>query len=240
MGQEIKSIRKQFRITRQEEKQIKEMMREQKVDSFSEFLRQNLLKKNYQDRIFESWFSLWQSQKFEQISRDVYEVLVVARENHQVTQEHVSILLTCVQELIAEVNQSQPLSREFCEKYIAMVYRYRTNLKKVFLTDSELNQLNDRITKSHCQNFSVYARKVLLNPNMSFITINTDTYDQLVFELRRIGNNINQIARAINQSHLISQDQLQELSKGVGELIKEVDKEFQVEVKRLKEFYGSY
>ena len=53
MGQEIKLIRKQFRITRQEEKQIKEMMREQKVDSFSEFLRQNLLKKNYQDRIFE-------------------------------------------------------------------------------------------------------------------------------------------------------------------------------------------
>lgn len=59
MGQEIKLIRKQFRITRQEEKQIKEMMREQKLDSFSEFLRQNLLKKNYQDRIFESWFSLW-------------------------------------------------------------------------------------------------------------------------------------------------------------------------------------
>ena len=91
MGQEIKLIRKQFRITRQEEKQIKEMMREQKVDSFSEFLRQNLLKKNYQDRIFESCFSLWQSQKLEQISRDVHEVLVVARENHQVTQEHVSI-----------------------------------------------------------------------------------------------------------------------------------------------------
>ncbi|HEU8923794.1 TPA: MobC family plasmid mobilization relaxosome protein [Streptococcus pneumoniae] len=117
-----------------------------------------------------------------------------------------------------------------------MVYRYRTNLKKVFLTDSELHQLNERIDKSHCQNFSVYARKVLLNPNMSFVTINTDTYDQLVFELRRIGNNINQIARAINQSRLISQEQ----SKGVGELIKEVDKEFQVEVKRLKEFHGSY
>lgn len=81
MGQEIKLIRKQFRITRQEEKQIKEMMREQKLDSFSEFLRQNLLKKNYQDRIFESWFSLWKSQKLEQISRDVHEVLVVAREN---------------------------------------------------------------------------------------------------------------------------------------------------------------
>lgn len=75
---------------------------------------------------------------------------------------------------------------------------------------------------------------------MSFVMINTDTYEQLVFELRRIGNNINQIARAINQSHLISQEQLQELSKGIGELIKEVDREFQVEVKRLKEFHGSH
>ena len=114
----LEKIKVILHITIEEEKQIKEMMREQKVDSFSEFLRQNLLKKNYQDRIFESWFSLWQSQKFEQISRDVYEVLVVARENHQVTQEHVSILLTCVQELIAEVNQVQPLSREFREKYM--------------------------------------------------------------------------------------------------------------------------
>jgi putative bacterial mobilization protein mobC len=121
-----------------------------------------------------------------------------------------------------------------------MVYRYRTNLKKVFLTDSELNQLNDRITKSHCQNFSVYARKVLLNPNMAFVTINTDTYEQLVFELRRIGNNINQIARAINQSHLISQEQLQELIKGISELITGVEKDFQVEVNRLREFYGSH
>lgn len=118
MGQEIKLIRKQFRITRQEEKQIKEMMREQKMDSFSEFLRQNLLKKDYQNKILESWFSLWKSQKLEQISRDVHEVLVVARENQQVTQEHVSILLTCVQELIEEVNQVQPLSRGFREKYM--------------------------------------------------------------------------------------------------------------------------
>ena len=106
-----------------------------------------------------------------------------------------------------------------------MVYRYRTNLKKVFLTDPELHQLNERIAKSNCQNFSVYARKVLLNPNMAFVTINTDTYDQLVFELRRIGNNINQI---------------QELSKGISELITGVEKDFQVEVKRVREFHGSY
>lgn len=118
MTQEIKLIRKQFRITRQEEKQIKEMMKEQRLDSFSDFLRQNLFKKDHTNDFLSSWFSLWQSQKLEQISRDVHEVLVVARENQQVTQEHVSILLTCVQELIAEVNQVQPLSRGFREKYM--------------------------------------------------------------------------------------------------------------------------
>lgn len=118
MTQEIKLIRKQFRITRQEEKQIKEMMKEQRLDSFSDFLRQNLFKKDHTNDFLSTWFSLWQSQKLEQISRDVHEVLIIVKENHQVTQEHVSILLTCVQELIAEVNQVQPLSREFREKYM--------------------------------------------------------------------------------------------------------------------------
>ena len=103
-----------------------------------------------------------------------------------------------------------------------MVYRYRTNLKKVFLTDSELHQLNERIAKSHCQNFSVYARKVLLNPNMSFVTINTDTYDQLVFELRRIGNNINQIAKHANTFDEIEFDTLKVYLTNLNSLVNEV------------------
>ncbi len=49
-----------------------------------------------------------------------------------------------------------------------MENRYRTNLKKVFLTDQELANLNNHISQSSCQNFSAYARKVLLNPNMTF------------------------------------------------------------------------
>ncbi|MDW8741607.1 plasmid mobilization relaxosome protein MobC [Streptococcus sp. ZY1909104] len=121
-----------------------------------------------------------------------------------------------------------------------MEYRYRTNLKKVFLTDGELNQLNDRIAESRSKNFSDYARKVLLNPSMTFLTIDTSNYQELVFELRRIGNNINQIARAINQSHLISQEQLKSLNQGIDELISEVDKQFYVNLKTLKEFYGSH
>ena len=101
-----------------------------------------------------------------------------------------------------------------------MEHRYRINLKKVFLSDIELNQLNRNIDQSSCQSFSEYARRTLLDPGMNFITIDTNGYQDLVFELKRIGNNINQIARSVNQSQLISSEELQELKKGIAELRK--------------------
>lgn len=121
-----------------------------------------------------------------------------------------------------------------------MEHRYRINLKKVFLSDIELNQLNRNIDQSSCQSFSEYARRTLLDPGMNFITIDTNGYQDLVFELKRIGNNINQIARSVNQSQLISSEELQELKKGIAELIKEVEKEFTMQAQKLREFHGHH
>ncbi len=121
-----------------------------------------------------------------------------------------------------------------------MENRYRINLKKVFLSDIELNQLNRNIDQSSCQSFSEYARRTLLDPGMNFITIDTNGYQDLVFELKRIGNNINQIARSVNQSQLISSEELQELKKGIAELIKEVEKEFTIQAQKLREFHGHH
>ncbi|HEL2263859.1 TPA: hypothetical protein TZI80_000152 [Streptococcus suis] len=118
MSKQYRDIRKEINLTADELKQIEKMMEVDKYRHFSPFVRDKILMTDDKQLAAKEWFSLWQSQKFEQISRDVHEVLVVARENHQVTQEHVSILLTCIQELIAEVNQAQPLSREFREKYM--------------------------------------------------------------------------------------------------------------------------
>ncbi|HGR1303466.1 TPA: MobC family plasmid mobilization relaxosome protein [Streptococcus pneumoniae] len=121
-----------------------------------------------------------------------------------------------------------------------MEHRYRINLKKVFLSDIELNQLNRNIDQSSCQSFSEYARRTLLDPGMNFITIDTNGYQDLVFELKRIGNNINQIARSVNQSQSISSEELQELKKGIAELIKEVEKEFTIQAQKLREFHGHH
>ncbi len=114
---DVRDIRKQFRLTEAEEKQILALMRERGETNFSDFLRKSLLSSDLQKQM-ETWFALWQSQKLEQISRDVHEVLILAQSERQVTQEHVSILLTCVQELIQEVANTIPLSKEFREKYM--------------------------------------------------------------------------------------------------------------------------
>ena len=111
-----------------------------------------------------------------------------------------------------------------------MEHRYRTNLKKVFLSDLELVKLNENISKSNCLSFSEYARRTLLDPGMNFITIDTNSYQDLIFELKRIGNNINQIARSINYSNLITEVELNELRKGIEELIVEVEKDYSVRV----------
>lgn len=43
MKRDIRSIRKQFRLTETEEKQILDLMREKGEDNFSDFLRKSLL-----------------------------------------------------------------------------------------------------------------------------------------------------------------------------------------------------
>ena len=117
MKRNIRSIRKQFRLTETEEKQILDLMREKGEDNFSDFLRKSLLLSDGQKQM-EKWFNLWKKQKLEQISRDVHEILIIAKINHQVTQEHVSILLTCIQELIKEVEKTSLLSENFRNKYM--------------------------------------------------------------------------------------------------------------------------
>ena len=117
MKRDIRSIRKQFRLTETEEKQILDLMREKGEDNFSDFLRKSLLLSDGQKQM-EKWFNLWKNQKLEQISRDVHEILIIAKINHQVTQEHVSILLTCIQELIKEVEKTGSLSEDFRNKYM--------------------------------------------------------------------------------------------------------------------------
>ena len=59
--------------------------------------------------------------------------------------------------------------------------------------------------------------------------------------LRRVpGNNLNQIARTVNQTHILKPCDRELLVQGIGQLIKEVESDFNIKCQQLKEFYGSH
>ena len=118
MTESYRTIRTEINLTLEEFEQIQLLMRKEIAEQFSPFVRQKLLDiVNNKDDI-RDWFILWQSQKIEQISRDILQVATLAERGHQVTSEHLRIILTCVQELMTEVEKAVPLSSEFRDKYM--------------------------------------------------------------------------------------------------------------------------
>ena len=117
MPEQYRDIRKEVNLTANELEMIEVIMKNKGFEHFSPFARNKLLEEEF-EMTAEKWFTFWHSQKLEQISRDVYEILILSRAENQVTQEHVSILLTCVQELIQEIGNSIPLSQDFRKKYM--------------------------------------------------------------------------------------------------------------------------
>lgn len=118
MTDQYRIIRKEINLTPEELEQIQKLMKQEHVEQFSPFVRQKLLDAIEGRKSMTDWFTLWQYQKIEQISRDILQVTILAEQSHQVTAEHLRIILTCVQELIAEVNQTIPLSQDFRGKYM--------------------------------------------------------------------------------------------------------------------------
>lgn len=117
MKDHYRIIRKEINLTPEELERIQEMMKQEHVEQFSPFVRQKLMDLVGRKQAVD-WFTLWQSQKIEQISRDILQVTVLAEQTQQVTAEHLRIILTCVQELMVEVEKAIPLSPDFRDKYM--------------------------------------------------------------------------------------------------------------------------
>lgn len=118
MTDHYRIIRKEINLTPEELEQIQELMKQEHADQFSPFVRQKMMDLVERKQSVTDWFTLWQSQKIEQISRDILQVTVLAEQTQQATAEHLRIILTCVQELMAELDKSVPLSSEFRDKYM--------------------------------------------------------------------------------------------------------------------------
>ncbi|HEO6747459.1 TPA: hypothetical protein VBB13_001169 [Streptococcus agalactiae] len=118
MTDHYRIIRKEINLTPEELEQIQELMKKEHAEQFSPFVRQKLMDLVENKKSMMDLFSLSQYQKLEQISRDILQITVLAEQTQQVTAEHLRIILTCVQELMAEVEKAIPLSPDFRDKYM--------------------------------------------------------------------------------------------------------------------------
>lgn len=81
------------------------------------------------------------------------------------------------------------------------------------MTENEFAQLKKRVAKSGMKQ-AVYLRKAALNKPI----ISTDGIREIVPELKRIGNNINQIAKKCNGGYMDVYDEVLEQGRELREV----------------------
>ena len=89
---------------------------------------------------------------------------------------------------------------------------------KVYMTEKEKDKIFDQMTKAGCKTFQKYALLMLLKGYV--INVNFETIDELLYEIHKIGVNINQIAKKANSSdEYVATNELKELTQELNKLV---------------------
>ena len=93
-----------------------------------------------------------------------------------------------------------------------MANRKRKIVLRVPVTQEERELIEQKMVLLHTKNFSAYARKMLIDGYI----VNMDTTDirAQTAEIQKIGVNVNQIARRVNSTGSVYQEDIEEI-KGV-------------------------
>lgn len=90
----------------------------------------------------------------------------------------------------------------------------RTITKSIRFSLAEYEQVISELEKTNLS-FSSFTRNLLLKKK-----INSKTDDKLILEINRIGNNLNQIARAVNKQERINVlSELVKIEQSIKELV---------------------
>jgi len=95
-------------------------------------------------------------------------------------------------------------------------YRKRDILLRVFVTEAERDFIYGKMDELNTNNFGAYARKMLIDG----YAIHTDYSDlkTVIAEMQKIGVNINQIAKRINSTSRIYEQDFIEIQGKVDEI----------------------
>jgi hypothetical protein len=88
----------------------------------------------------------------------------------------------------------------------------RTKIVTMRLTPSEKEKLQNIITENNIKNISDFIRQIVLTGKFK-TTQQAQNYERLLYEINKIGNNLNQIARLCNIDKQVDIRVLEKLSR---------------------------
>lgn len=99
--------------------------------------------------------------------------------------------------------------------------RYRDKEVKFFVTDNELQMIDQKAAVAELDR-SKYLRKISIE---GFIIKRDFTQvEQLVYEINKIGNNINQVARRANEIDFVNKGEIMYLKKQLDSIYNQIEK----------------
>jgi hypothetical protein len=115
--------------------------------------------------------------------------------------------------------------------------RQRNIQKKFFVSELENKIIEKNMREANLQNFSTYARKSCLDKKIYTVDFSSlkeimSTIAQANLEVNRIGNNLNQITKHLNESE---QNQTRELLNEYQNEIQSLDKKLKSMLKKIAE-----
>ncbi|CYV12826.1 mobilisation protein [Streptococcus suis] len=119
-----------------------------------------------------------------------------------------------------------------------MAKRFRGILKNFYVTQEENQLLNHRVKTSRHKDFSSYARHILLHPRTKEVRVDTSSLESVSYEIKRLGNNLNQIVKVVHQTGHIGIEQMAEVEKIFSELDHLVRSELKLPPSQLLKKYG--
>ena len=84
------------------------------------------------------------------------------------------------------------------------------------VSDEEYKIIRRKMIMSRMRNREAFIRKMLIEGVI--INVDTTPLEEIIYEMHKIGVNVNQIAKVANTNGTISQDELTELKERVNEI----------------------
>lgn len=121
--------------------------------------------------------------------------------------------------------------RKIC-KGVKFMDRYRHKEQKVRFTEDEFNYVLSKMADSGKKNFQHFALDMLIQGEVSFVDYTE--LRRLVYEVKKIGTNINQVVRLANQFDDISETDVRDLTKALTKLTELVESELHIQQDKFK------